>query len=56
MIGDHVEKGAPLEEILGWSERLDALTTTIVRDAARRYLDPARVARFVLVPEEKPAP
>ncbi len=56
MIGDHVEKGAPLEEILGWSGRLDALTTTIVRDAARRALDPARVARFVLVPEEKPAP
>lgn len=56
MIGDHIEKGAPLDDILDWGKRLEALTTLAVRDAARRYLDPARVARFILLPEEKAAP
>jgi len=56
VIGDDAEKGTPFEDILTWSTRLDQLTTTAVRDAARRYLDPARVARFVLLPEEKSAP
>ena len=55
-IGDHAEKGAPFDDILTWGKRLDELTTTAVRDAARRYLDPARVARFVLVPEATPVP
>ena len=56
VIGDYAEKGTPFEEILTWGKRLDELTTTAVRDAARRYLDPARVARFVLLPEQKSAP
>jgi zinc protease len=52
-IGDYAEKGTPFEEIAAWGKRLDELTTVAVRDAARRYLDPARVARFVLLPEAK---
>ena len=52
-IGDQVEKGLPFDDILAWGKRLDPLTTTAVRDATRRYLDPARIARFVLLPEEK---
>jgi zinc protease len=43
--------GRPMSEMLDWSKRLDALTPAIVQDAARRYLDPANVARFVLLPE-----
>jgi zinc protease len=43
--------GRPMSEMLDWSKRLDALTPAIVQDAAKRYLDPANVARFVLLPE-----
>lgn len=43
--------GRPLSEMLEWSKRLDGITTTIVQDAAKKYLDPANVARFVLLPE-----
>lgn len=56
MIGDHAEKGAAFEDIPGWGARLDALTPAIVQEAARKYLDPVRVARFVLLPEMKPLP
>ena len=60
-IGDHVmaDGGAtnrPLSEILDWSKRLDALTPAMVQDAARKYFDPARVARFVLLPEATGGP
>jgi len=55
-IGEYASKGAPFEGIALWGKRLDELTTVAVRDAARHYLDPARVARFVLLPEAKPAP
>jgi zinc protease len=56
-ISNHVmpdagEAGRPLSELLQWGKRLDALTTAAVRDAARLVLDPARVARFVLLPEK----
>ena len=44
--------GRPIPELLQWSARLDLLTPTAVRDAAKRYLDPANVARFVLLPEQ----
>ncbi len=43
--------GRPISEMLDWNKRLDALTPAIVQDAAKRYLDPANVARFVLLPE-----
>ncbi len=43
--------GQPLSDILQWSQRLDAITPAMVQDAAKRYLDPANVARFVLLPE-----
>ena len=43
--------GSSLSGILAWGKRLDALTPAIVQDAAKRYLDPANVARFVLLPE-----
>ncbi len=49
---DGAEAGRPLAEILQWGKRLDALTPAMVRDAAQRYFDPARVARFVLLPEK----
>ena len=48
---DAGEAGRPLPEMLQWGKRLDALTTAAVREAARVVLDPARVARFVLLPE-----
>ncbi|HEX3929036.1 MAG TPA: insulinase family protein [Gemmatimonadales bacterium] len=51
---DGEEHGRPLGDILFWDKRLDALTPAMVRDAARRYLDPARVARFILLPETTP--
>ena len=49
---DGGEAGRPISEILQWGQRLDALTPSMIRDAAQRYFDPARVARFVLLPEK----
>jgi zinc protease len=49
---DGGEAGRPISEILQWGQRLDALTPMMIRDAARRYFDPSRVARFVLLPEK----
>jgi zinc protease len=49
---DGGEAGRPMSEILQWGNRLDALTPAMIRDAARLYFDPARVARFVLLPEK----
>ncbi len=48
---DGDEAGAPLADILAWRQRLDAVTPASVRAAAQRYFDPARVARFILLPE-----
>ncbi|MES2125561.1 MAG: insulinase family protein [Gemmatimonadota bacterium] len=56
MLGDHAESGEPLDDINAWGKRLDDLTIEAVRDAARQYLDPARLARFVLLPEATAAP
>ena len=44
--------GRPIAELLQWSARLESITPAMVRDAARRYLNPANVARFVLLPEK----
>jgi zinc protease len=49
---DGPEVGRPLAEMLDWSARLDALTPEQVRAAAQQYFDPARIARFVLLPEQ----
>ncbi len=54
-ISNHVDPdggdaGRPLDQILQWNSELDAITPDQVRDAARRYFDPHRVARFVLLP------
>ncbi|HEY3933794.1 MAG TPA: insulinase family protein [Gemmatimonadales bacterium] len=49
---DGPDTGRPLPEFLGWSARLDALTPAMVQAAAQKYFDPARVARFVLLPEQ----
>lgn len=43
--------GRSMSEIPEWGKLLDALTPVMIRDAARRYFDPDRVARFVLLPE-----
>lgn len=47
---DGARFGRPLTAIPDWNGRLDAITPARVRDAAGRYLDPANVARFVLLP------
>ena len=44
--------GRPIPELLQWSARLELLTPAAVRDASKRYLDPANIARFVLIPEQ----
>lgn len=43
--------GLPLSGVLDWGKRLDGITRAVVQDAAKKYLDPANVARFVLLPE-----
>ncbi len=50
LMPDGTRVGQPLEGMLDWGKRLDALTPTMVRDAAATFFDPARVARFVLLP------
>ena len=47
-----IQVGEPIGSILGWSQRLAALTPTMVRDAARTVLDTSRLARFILLPEQ----
>ncbi|MGH7593670.1 MAG: M16 family metallopeptidase [Gemmatimonadales bacterium] len=49
---DGPDLGRPLSDILSWGQRLDALTPGMVQDAAKRFFDPANVARFVLLPEK----
>lgn len=49
-------EGRPLPDMLRWGARLDALTPVMVRVAARRYLDPKNVARFLLLPEPTTTP
>ena len=49
---DGASAGRPLSELLSWGKRLDALTLAMVQDAAKKYFDPANVARFVLLPEK----
>jgi zinc protease len=54
-ISSHVDPdggaaGRPLDQMLHWSAELDAVTLDQVREAARRYFDPHRVAHFVLLP------
>jgi zinc protease len=46
-----VQVGEPLPTILDWSKRISALTPAVVRDAARKYFDTTRTARFTLLPE-----
>ena len=47
-----VTVGEPFSTLLDWPKRLAALTPAAVRDAARTVLDPARFARFILLPEQ----
>jgi zinc protease len=49
---DGAAAGQPLTGLLTWSAQLDGLTAAKVQDAARKYFDPANVARFVLLPEK----
>ncbi len=44
--------GQPLPDLMQWSKRLDMLTPAAVHEAAKRYLNPANIARFVLLPEK----
>lgn len=46
-----ITNGIPLDDLPDWGKRLDALTPAMVQAAAKRYLDPSRVARFLLLPE-----
>jgi zinc protease len=43
-----------LEEERAYLDRIKAVTAEQVRAAARRYLDPERVARVVFVPGHRP--
>ncbi len=52
---DGHDPGQPLSGILDWNKRLDAVTAAGVQAAARVFFDPARTARFILLPET-PAP
>ncbi|MEP6589979.1 MAG: insulinase family protein [Gemmatimonadota bacterium] len=56
MLGDHTESGEPFDDIVAWNARLGALSVDMVRDAARQYLDPTRLARFILLPETTATP
>ena len=47
-----VERREPFESIVGFDERLDALTLEQVTEAARRYLSRDRYVRVVRLPEE----
>lgn len=51
-----LEDGSPLNEILAWDRRLDALTPEMVKAAAQRFYDPKNLARFLLVPEAGTTP
>jgi zinc protease len=51
VMADGSRTGQPLTNITQWGSELDALTPAVVQQAAQRYFDPARVARFVLLPE-----
>ena len=46
-----VRNGEPLSEIARFEERLQAVDTTALVNAARRYLTPDRHVRVVLLPE-----
>jgi zinc protease len=54
-LGARERDGEPLESILTQAERLAAVTSDTIRDAARRYLQTNRYARFVLLPEAEGA-
>ena len=49
-IEDVVERGEPFDAIVGYDERLDALTLEQVTEAALRYLSRDRYVRVVLLP------
>lgn len=46
-----VENGEDPRGLLGYTDFIRNLSSGQIRDAARRYLDTARLARFVLLPE-----
>ena len=54
-IGARERDGEPLETIPAQAERLVAITSDEVREAARRYLRMERYARFTLLPESAAA-
>ncbi|HEY4320450.1 MAG TPA: insulinase family protein [Gemmatimonadales bacterium] len=51
VMADGSRTGQPLTNIMQWGRNLDALTPALVQQAAQRYFNPERVARFVLLPE-----
>lgn len=55
-IAEQAREGRPFAELLDWKTDIDGLTAPQIRDAARRVLDPARVGRFVLLPEATATP
>lgn len=55
-MAEQAREGRPFAELLRWRTDIDELTTDQIRDAAQRILDPARVGRFVLLPEASAAP
>ena len=46
-----IENEEDPEALLRYGDLIRGLTPAAVRDASRRYLDPSRMKRFVLVPE-----
>lgn len=52
-LASRAENGEDFSTLLAYPEFIRGLTAEAIRDAARRYLDPANVARFTLLPERK---
>ena len=48
-----LQRGEDPLALLSWDERNDSLDSIIIQGAARRYLDPEQVVRFVLLPAEE---
>jgi zinc protease len=51
-IGARQRDGEPLESILDFPDRIAAVGSSAIREAAQRYLRDDRYARFTLLPEE----
>jgi zinc protease len=51
-LGARQRDGEPLESILAFPDQIARVGSSAIREAARRYLQSDRYARFTLLPEE----